>query len=124
MSSVAMIVLAAVVLGAVWRRWWGDARPSWAFGGYRALQAAIGVAALATLCLVAGHEWWSATIRAGVAIGFLAAMAESIPHVWRAWEWIDAEVIGLRSRHRLVDGYTTYAEAMAGGLVWAIAVAL
>ena len=112
----------AIILGAVWRRWWGDERPAWAFPGFRATQAVTGFVTLFGICLLAGHSWWSAAIRAGLALGFLTTMAESVPHIWRGWEWIDAKVIGLRSRFRLVNGFTTYSEMTAGAAVWSIAI--
>lgn len=127
-----MMSILALLLGAAWRRWWGDVAAAWwpwkrangANIGYRAFQAVVGFAGLLCVCLLAGHPWWSAAIRSALALGFLAAMAESIPHIWRAWEWIDAKLIGLRSRFRMIDGYTTHAELTAGAVVWAVAVAL
>ena len=117
-----MTLALAIILGAVWRRWWGDERPAWAFPGFRATQACIGYGALAALCIIAGHPSWSAAVRSALALAFLTTMAESIPHIWRGWEWIDAKVIGLRSRYRLVNGYTTYAEMTCGAAVWSIAI--
>lgn len=112
----------AALLGAAWRRWWGDARPSWAFPGFRALQACIGLCALFCLCMWAGHSWWASAIRAALAIGFLTAVAQSIPHVWWAWEWVNLKVGGLNSRYRLIDGFTTWAEMTAGAIVFGLAV--
>lgn len=115
------IVLAALC-GGFWRRWWGDARPSYAFRGYRAVQASVGVLALFGCCWV-GSVWWLAAIKAGLAIGFLATMAESVPHVWKAWEEIYIRW-GVPNLGRMLKDWTAYAKVTAGALVWAIAVAL
>lgn len=117
---IASITLSAL-LGAAWRRWWGDERPAWAPPGYRAAQAAIGFAMLAAICILAGHAWWGALLRSALALAFMAAMAESIPHIWRAWDWVDSRW-SMRSRWRLFDGYTTKAELTAGAVVWSGAV--
>lgn len=114
----------AIVAGICWRRWWGDERPSWAFPGFRATQAIIGFLALFGICVWAGHPWWESAIRSAIALAFITSMAESIPHIWRAWEWIDAKVIGLNSRYRLIDGYTTYAEMTCGAFVWGVAISI
>lgn len=114
---------AAVVLGAVWRRWWGDERPAWAYRGYRLAQAVIGIAALALLALGAGHPWWGALIRALMAIGLLASAAQCVPIIWKAWDEADRR-FGLPRLGRMFDGWTTYAEATAGALIWALALTL
>jgi len=113
----------AAVLGGLWRRWWGDERPSYAFPGFRALQASLGVLALAGCCYLAGASWWLAAAKAGLAIGFLTTMAESVPHIWRAWEAVDYR-FGTPRWGRMLTGYTAYAEATCGAAVWAIAAAL
>lgn len=43
------MVLAAALIGAAWRRWFGSARPSWAWPGSRATHIAAGFAVLALL---------------------------------------------------------------------------
>ena len=126
-------LIAAVIAGAIFRRWWGDAAASWwpwkrANGtniGYRGFRAVTGFVTLGAVCLLAGHPWWSAAIRAGFAIGFLTAMAQSIPHVWAAWDWLDGKLPrGLPKLGRWFTGHTTYSEATCGGIVWAFAVLL
>lgn len=112
----------AIIIGAVFRRWWGDARPSWAFPGYRATQAIIGLAVLFGICWI-GHSWRDAAIRSALAIGFITAIAQSIPHVWSFWDWVDSK-ISLRSRYRLLDGFTTYAELTNGAIVFGLAVVI
>lgn len=113
-----MIALAAV-LGALWRRWWGDERPSWAPPKYRAIQAVVGFAVLFAI----GWQilpWWEAAIRSGLALAFITVCAESIPHIWRGWEWVDRHW-SMRSSWRLLDGYTTKGELTCGAIVWAAA---
>jgi hypothetical protein len=113
------IALSALAGGA-WRRWWGDERPAYAFRGFRALQASAGVLALGLFCYLAGAPIWLAAVKAGLAIGFLTTMAESIPHIWRAWEAADYRW-GTPRWGRMLTGYTAYAEATCGAVVWAIA---
>lgn len=103
----------------MWRRWWGDERPAWAPAGYRAIQAVVGFALLFA-CVWGAFPWWEAAIRSALALAFITTCAESIPHIWRAWEWVDARW-SLRSRWRLLDGYTTKAELTCGAAIWAIA---
>ena len=120
-----MTLALAIILGAVWRRWWGDERPSWAFPGFRATQAVAGFAVLLGICLLHGHFLTGSAIRAGLALAFLTFCAQSIPHVWAAFDWIDGWLPrGLPKLGRWFTGWTTYAEATAGAIVWAIAVAL
>ena len=119
-----LTIVLAVLGGAIWRRNWGDARPAWAFPGFRAAQAVTGFVTLVAVCLLAGHPWWSAGIRAGLAIGFLTAMAQSIPHVWAAWDWLDSKLPKGLPKQWPLDGHTAWAEVTAGAIVFGIAVAL
>lgn len=128
MTLVLAIVLAAA-LGGLWRRWWGEKPASWwpwkrANGdgiGYRGAQAALGLAALAGAALLAGAPWWLAAAKAAAGIGFLTACAQSVPHVWIAWAWLERRV-PLPYWRPWLDGYTTFAEITAGALVFAAAV--
>lgn len=118
-----MTIALAILAGAIFRRWWGDARPSWAFPGFRGLQALGGLLALFALCLWAGTAWPLAALKAGLAIGFLTAVAQSIPHVWQAFDWLDGRLPrGLPKLGRWFTGWTTYSEATAGALVFAVAI--
>jgi hypothetical protein len=118
-------LILAIVAGAVWRRWWGDERPSWAFPGFRALQAVVGFGALFGICIAKGIFLPDAAIRAGLALAFLTFCAQSIPHVWAAWDWIDGWLPrGLPKLGRWFTGWTTFSEATAGAVVWAIGVSL
>lgn len=125
-----MITALAFILGAAWRRWWGDVAASWwpwkrANGtniGYRGFQACAGLLILFGLLVSNGSPLLYASIKAGLAIGFLTAMAQSIPHVWAAWDWLDSKIA--LPKQWPFDGHTTYAEATAGAIVFGIAVAL
>ena len=119
-----LTIILTVLAGAAWRRNWGDVRPSWAFPGFRAAQAVTGFTVLLAVCILAGHPWWSAAIRSGLALGFLTAMAQSIPHVWAAFDWIDGKLPKGLPKQWPFDGWTTYAEATSGAIVFGIAVAL
>lgn len=118
-----MIVLSAAIIGAAYRRWWGTKRPSWAFPGYRGLQAAAGLAALFWLCVFAGNVWWLAALKSALTIGFLAQRAQSLPIIWDAWKSL-SEWLGRRGSHWLVFHWTEFAEAMAGAIVWTLVVSL
>lgn len=117
-----MTYLIGAVLGALWRRWWGSERPSWAFSGYRATQAVVGLALLFLLGLWTGEAWWRAALDAGLAIGWLTLPIKiSLFGHTQFWEWLDSKVT-------LPDwwesGYTTYAEASGGALVFLLATSI
>lgn len=123
MTAVLSIVLAALA-GAAWRRWWGAARPSWAFPGYRAMQAVVGCALLGPLC------WWATgaavptALRVACAIALLASAARCVPAIWDATIWVDEKVGGIPRFGTWFDGPVAYAEALAGAAIWATAVAV
>ena len=126
MTTVALVL--AIVCGAAWRRWWGSTPALWwpwkrANGdgiGYRATQAVAGAVALAGLCWWAGSPWWLAVLTGGLATGFLAERAQSLPIVWEMWDRLDWLV--RLPRLPFFTGWTTYAEATCGALVWALVV--
>lgn len=118
-----MTTILALLLGAAWRRWFGAERPSWAFPGFRAMQIVAGILTLGILCYLAGGSFWRAPLIALLATGWLIERAQSIPVVWEGWFRLDA-LLGPRfpAITPAFTGWTTYAEATAGALVWAIAV--
>ena len=111
----------AFLAGGLWRRWWGTERPSYAFPGYRAVQASLGVLALVLLGRMAGDSWGLAAVRAGGCVGFLS-LPIAISRAWaeRPWLWIERRY-GTPRWPPWFDGWTTYAEATAGALVFGIA---
>lgn len=110
----------AIVCGSAWRRFWGSERPSWAFPGYRAVQASLGVLALVMLGRMAGDSWVISGARAAIVIGFLSTMAESVPHVWRAWEEVYIRW-GVPNLGPWLRDWTAWAELTAGALVFGLA---
>ncbi len=48
-----MTFIISILLGAAWRRWFGSARPEWAFVGYRAFQVGSGIGGADIRC----HGW-------------------------------------------------------------------
>lgn len=112
----------AALLGAVWRRWFGDERPSWAHPGFRATQVVVGMAVLFGLGLLTGESHWRAAVDAGLAIGWLTLPIKvSLFGSTQFWRWLDGHV-SLRSRFRWLDGYTTKAELTTGAVVWSAAI--
>lgn len=118
--QVTIAIVLASLAGAAWRRWWGDERPAWAFAGYRAMQAVVGLIVLGMILLAAGAPIWKAAVASLCTIGYLSAVARSIPHVWVATEWIE-ERGWLPRLGRMLTGYTAWAEAVAGAVGWLIA---
>lgn len=114
-----MIYLLAIVLGAAWRRWWGSERPSWAFTGYRAMQAAAGFAVLFLfLCLQA--KWWVAAILAGIGIGFMTLpISISRRPFERVMEKINPPNLGT-----WLSGPAPWGEVLEGAVVWGLLVGL
>lgn len=121
------IVLAALV-GAAWRRWWGDVpavwwpwkRPNGDGIGYRAMQAVAGLLLLGLILLAAGAPVWKAAVASACTIGYLTAVARSIPHIWIATEWLEQRG-WLPRLGRMLTGYTAWGEAFAGAAGWMIA---
>ena len=120
MTTISIVL--AIILGAAWRRMFGSDRPDWAFPGYRGLQALGGLLVLFALCLWTGTAWPLSALKAGLAIGFLTAYGQSIPHVWAAWDWLDGRMRLPRLWGTEGGAWTAYSEATAGACVWLIAV--
>lgn len=117
-----MIYFAAIVLGAAWRRWWGSERPAWAFPGYRAMQAGVGVLLLCVLGLLTKEPVWRAALDAGLAIGFLSLPIKvSLYPFTKFWLWVDTRWGTPRLLGSWLTGYTTYAELTGGAAVWFLA---
>ena len=127
MMATTATIIAAVLIGAAWRRWFGSARPSWAFTGYRALQVVAGISTLALICLLNGDLKFESAIKAGVAIGFMTLpiqysrqpfvwlarqlnlpTTESLPHPWKP----------------MLQGAEPWGEAIQGACVWSAAITL
>jgi hypothetical protein len=116
------MILVAILLGAAWRRWFGSARPGWAFPGYRAMQVAAGIGALAFL---AGPSWMSLAC-AGAAIGFmtLPISVSRAPFLWlvnRA-PWLPTTDHLPHPWKPMLQGPEPWAEAFQGAALWALAV--
>lgn len=62
-----MTLLLAAIVGAAWRRWFGSARPGWAFPGYRAMQVCVGIG----LCALVAGPSLASLVCAGAAIGWM-----------------------------------------------------
>jgi hypothetical protein len=120
-------MLIAALLGSAWRRWFGSARPSWAYPGYRATQILAGLAALFGLGLWTGEEYWRAALDAALAIGFMTLpisisrqpfvwvmrklnlpTTDHLPHPWKP----------------MLQGPEPWAEAAQGMSLWLLAVSL
>lgn len=121
----ALAIGLAAVLGAAWRRWFGSARPEWAFPGYRFMQIAAGFIVLALIQVVAGDDFWRCALDSALAIGF---MTLPIEYSRRPFEWI-AERLPLPTTDGLphpwrpmLQGPAPWAEAMQGAMLWAAAV--
>lgn len=115
-----MIVL-AILLGAAWRRWFGSARPEWAFAGYRAMQVAVGFGVCA---LVAGASL-AALVCAGLAIGFctLPISISRAPFVWLAARLPLPTTARLPDPWRpMLQGAEPWAEVFQGAAAFACAV--
>lgn len=120
-------MIGAAVLGAAWRRWFGSARPSWAFPGYRFMQIAAGFAVLFGLCQLSGDSGWFAAVKSGAVIGF---MTMPIRYSRRPFEWI-TERFPLPTTGNLphpwkpmLQGPAPWAEALQGMCLWPLAVLL
>lgn len=119
-----MITALVIIAGALFRRWWGSDPPTWAPSrGFRALQSAVGIAVLWLLCWLYGFSWQEAGIRSGLAYAFLTYTGMCIPHIWDICKMIDS-LFGTPNLGRWFREYTQYAEAVAGGCVWFVAVTL
>ncbi|MCW5615886.1 MAG: hypothetical protein KIT32_12265 [Rhodocyclaceae bacterium] len=106
-----MTLAVAIVLGAIWRRWWGDERPPWAFPGYRGVQFAAGV-----VCLYALHPTWL-----GLGMAIAAVVIATLPikffrPIWWAWDRVPVPNLG-----RWFYQPTNYAEATQGALIFGLA---
>jgi hypothetical protein len=133
------MTLVAFILGAAWRRSLGSARPAWVLrldartpwrrlGGFplrTAIQVPAGMAVLTALQLAAGEALWRAALEAALAVG---AMTLPIRLSRRPFEWL-AEQVERRgalpiTRNDHLNGPAPWGEAMQGGLLWTIAIAL
>lgn len=109
------MIFLAIILGAIWRRWWGDERPSWAFPGFRGMQFAVGVLALAAL-----NPTWLGLATAVIAIVIVTLPIRFFRPIWWAWEQIDSRW-GVPNLGRWFYQHTNYAEATQGALIFALA---
>lgn len=115
----AAVLLLAVLAGAAWRRWYGSARPSWAFPGYRGLQIAVGIAALASMCWVAGDQWWRALAVGAAAVGF---MTLPIKVSRRPFEWLMERINPPKMWGTMLSGPAPWSEALQGAALWTTAI--
>lgn len=122
------MTLLALVLGAAWRRWYGSARPGWAFPGYRGLQVLAGFSVLGLLQIPTGDYLWRCALDSALAIGF---MTLPIRYSRRPFEFISEWLVarGLPTTARLphpwktmLQGPAPISEALQGGLLWFVAV--
>jgi hypothetical protein len=117
--------LLAALLGAAYRRWFGSARPSWAWTGYRATQIGAGFLVLAGLNWLTEDVWWRCLLDSGLAVGF---MTLPIHISRRPFEWIAQNLNlpvtdGLKDPYRTwLNGYAPWSEVFQGATLWMLAV--
>jgi hypothetical protein len=114
-------LLLAFLAGAAWRRWFGSARPGWAFPGYRALQIVAGIGAGA---LVMGASLDSlACVSAAVGFMTLPISVSRAPFLWlvnRA-PWLPTTDHLPHPWKPMLQGPEPWAEALQGACLFAAA---
>lgn len=113
-------LLAILILGsgAAWRRWFGSARPAWAFPGYRGGQVAAGIGFLALLgCAAVNQFTVIALISAAAAIGFMTLPAI----ISKVLFDLLATALGL-TPGRVADQPIVWGEVLQGAILFAAAV--
>lgn len=108
------MIFLAIILGAAWRRWFGDERPSWAFPFYRGVQVIVGILAMWAL-----NPTWVGLAAAGISVGICTLPIQYFRPIWWMWQEIDAR-FGVPNLGRLFYQYTNYAESTQGALVFAL----
>ena len=116
----ALALLAAVIVGAAWRRWFGSERPRWAWTGYRAAQITAGAILLGLLCWGAGDAWWRALIDTAAAMVVMTVSA----HTRDPFIWIAEKLHLPKMWGDFLDGPAPWAEALQGATLWSVAVAI
>lgn len=122
-----MIFPLAALVGAAWRRWFGSARPSWAWTGYRATQIAAGFIVLALIQVVRGDPFWRCALDSGLAIGFmtLPIAVSRQPFVWLARQLNLPTTANLPHPFKpWLQGPEPWAEAIQGMTLWTLATLL
>lgn len=121
------MIFIACLFGAAWRRWFGSARPEWAYQGYRATQVAAGFIVLALIQVVAGDYFYRCALDSALAIGF---MTLPIQYSRRPFEWLTERLPlpttdGLPHPWRpMLQGAAPWAEVLQGATLWGLAVLL
>lgn len=122
--------VAAALLGASWRRFYGSARPGWAFPGYRFMQIAAGFVVLALLQVVRGDPFWRCALDSALAIGFMTLPVKFSRRPFEiVAEWLVRH--GLPTTENLrhpfktwLQGPAPWAETGQGITLWLLAVIL
>src|SRR6185369_392050 len=112
-----LIFVAALFLGAAWRRWFGSERPSWAYPGYRATQVALGFIVLALLQVIVGDPFWRCALDSGIAIGFMT-LPISISR--QPFLWITKKLPLPTTKNDWLNGPEPWAEVLQGAVLWGL----
>ena len=108
-------MIPALLLGAAWRRWFGSARPGWAFPGYRFMQIAAGWVVLALLQVAAGDYFWRCTLDSALALGF---MTLPVSFSRQPFVWLRKKIDPPKMWGTMLNGPEPWAEALQGAVVW------
>ncbi len=113
------VALLAAVVGGIYRRWWGSPQPSWYRhkdgtdrDGWRAIQVAVGVS---TFFLLNGFDYVALIFAVTAAILLSLSPWTTWGFWWNLWRKLDGWTPNLG---RWFTGWSTYAEASQGAIVW------
>lgn len=129
MMAAAVAIIAAILMGAAWRRWWGSASPEWwpwrkANGetiGLRGTQFAAGFIVLALIQVVRGDPFWRCALDSALAVGFmtLPIAVSRQPFVCLMKKLNPPKMWGT-----MLNGPEPWAEVAQGMCLWGLAVAV
>jgi hypothetical protein len=110
-------LIASAILGACWRRWFGSARPEWAFTGYRVMQVLAGIGAG---LLVFGPSLLSLAC-AGAAVGFMTLPISVSRRPFEiVAEWAVAHGLPV-TKGPFLQGPSCWAEVLEGAVLFFVA---